>query len=413
MTAPTAPALDPPDSASYPSFTAAPLQQQLSEAVSGQPLQIPSKDVDMTALAAPALDPASSASNLAPTVLIVTAADRVPLGQQRAPKLQTLPEEGDLGNGSVEVPGSAEDQPKPSSWAEEVLQLIASQQAVLVGGPGRTITITSKKDALAAIVSGEQPELSELAAITTPQDLPKDLSQEDESPTPGKARSFLRKVRDAAQSLSRGHSRAAASKEEHPAAVPEIKEPEASNPAGLVYSNCPMKFEEVQAHLSLESDTTPQGNSNIFARNLDDAIPLQPTVPELPKDPSTASASTPPKKWRLYVGTFWNAGPSAVEDAQINLAASGNGDQPAMVDSGTKLEESGSAIASSEFSIDSSSDVDSAMPGKGRLFVRKARNAALRRSVLVVMLGHQLAGPTKDGLEALARGEIWVGPQDA
>lgn len=48
---------------------------------------------------------------------------------------------------------------------------------------------------------------------------------------------------------------------------------------------------------------------------------------------------------------------------------------------------------------------------KRKLFVRKARNKVLRRSVLKVVLGRELGGWTKDGLETLAQGGEWVKPQ--
>ncbi|KAI9792588.1 MAG: hypothetical protein M1816_002108 [Peltula sp. TS41687] len=376
----------------------------------------------------PALDSADIASNAAPTVLVVTAADKASLAQQGAPKLQTLLEETDLDHGPVQLPISARDQPDAGSWAEEVLQLVASQQAILVGGPGHTITITNEKDALAEIASGQQPELSGLVPTTTTvQDVSKDLSQEDESSTLAKGKVFLRKVRDAAQSLSRSHSRTAGSKDDHPVVVPAIQAPEVSAvqwqpgkyweqlPQGATalpgggYAWLDCNPYRVDPKPVPASDSTAPGNvgESLNSLNAGEAISSAPAALEPPQVP------TPPKKWRLYMGTIWNPKPSVVttEEDPVNLV--NNDEYAAEVDKATLVDESElSAKASSGFSVESSSTVDSGAPGKGKLFVRKARNAALRRSVLVAMLGHQLAGPTKDGLEALARGEVWVGPKD-
>ena len=45
-------------------------------------------------------------------------------------------------------------------------------------------------------------------------------------------------------------------------------------------------------------------------------------------------------------------------------------------------------------------------PGRRRVLVRKARNAALHPVILKALLGEQLAGPTKKALQTLARGEV-------
>lgn len=50
------------------------------------------------------------------------------------------------------------------------------------------------------------------------------------------------------------------------------------------------------------------------------------------------------------------------------------------------------------------------VPFKGALLVRKLRSAVLRPIILKVMLGRQLAGPTKEALKLLAKGEECVAP---